>query len=261
MRPAARPALLVLLLLAAPGAAPAAGDWRIGPEIWRATETLDAKTPGASYSPWRESGFAAHARHTDTRLYSLRGRETERFALTDREWGFALHQPLGSGWAADVDAAVSDTHRVLARHVFSALIEKRLAEGWGVQGGWRRSQYAAGYSDLRQVTVDRYFGVQRLAYTLYSGHPEGGAGSVPGHRVQWSYFLAEHSSFGVSAAAGRETDIAAPGVLATSDIRDYALTVRHGFAAGWTLSADAVTHEQGNLYRRHGFRFGLQLRF
>jgi len=249
------PALVVLLALSTLPHAALGEESRTELEAWAARENL---TRG--YSPWTESGLALEHRTGSRQFLGARWRETERFDARDREAGLAMYQPLVSGWAASFDLAASDTHRVLARRALLGQIEKQLGAGWGVQLGLKRSEFATEYADLRILTAERYFGDHRIAYTFYSGRLEQG-GSAPSHRVQWSYYFADRSSAGISAASGREIESVGPGTLVSTDVRNLTLFARYGFHRNWALSADASSHRQGDLYRRHGIRLGLRYGF
>lgn len=251
---ASRALAAVLALSAAASAAHAEGS-STALEGWAGREHL---TNG--YSPWTEAGIALEHRTAARQFFGARWRETERFDARDREAGLALHQPIASGWSASFDLTASNTHEVLPRRALLGQIEKQLAHGWGIHLGLRRSKYTTEDVDLRMLTVERYFGNQRAAYVFYSGRIEEGS-SAPTHRAQWTYYFSDRSSAGVSAAYGREIATVGPGELLSTDVRNLTLLARHGFHANWALSAEASSHQQGDLYRRNGIRLGLRYDF
>ena len=250
----ARALLLLLVLGALPRAAfgEGSGSALLG---WAAHENL---TNG--YSPWTEYGLALEHRTAARQFFGARWRETERFDERDREAGLALHQPLGSGWSVSFDAAASGTHNVLPQRALLGQIEKQLGAGWGVHLGFRRSQYPTEYVDLRMLTVERYFGNHRAAYTFYSGRLEQG-NSAPTHRLQWSYYFSDRSSAGISGAYGREIATVGPGTLLSTDVRNLTLFAQVWLHGNWAVSAEASTQQQGDLYRRNGIRLGLRYGF
>jgi len=211
-------------------------------------------------TPWTEHLLQFDVRDAAGLAGGARLRRTQRFSLNDTEAGAWVNKPLGGGWSVMIDLSASPTHEVLPKTALLGQIEKRLAGGWGIQAGIKRSAYTGSRADLRMLTVDRYVGAHRIAYTFYSGKPEGG-GSAPAHRLQWSYSWNDRDQFGVSFARGREVENIAPNGLLTSDVRNLTLFGRYWFHADWAITAEASSHEQGNLYRRDGFRLGLRHRF
>jgi YaiO family outer membrane protein len=252
-------ALGALLALGAAVPAALAEGPRTEIEAWTGREKL---TRG--YSPWTDTGVALEHRTGARQFFGARLRETERFDARDREAGLAAYQPLGAGWAASLDFTASDTHRVLARRALLGQVERSFGAGWGAQLGLKRSRYVSELgsdtAELRLLTVERYVGDHRIAYTFYSGRLEEG-GSAPSHRVQWSVYLAERSSLGVSAASGREVESVAPGTLVSTDVRNLSVFGRYAFHRDWAASAEASSHRQGDLYRRNGLRLGLRYGF
>ena len=211
-------------------------------------------------SDWTDTGLLLDARLPSRFAWSGYLRETERFDLRDSEAGGSLYAPFGTGWAASLEATTSSTHRVLARHSLTAALEKQLGHGWIVRGGLRRSEYEAGRADLRLLTVERYFGNERVAYTFYSGQV-GDGGGVPSHRLDWSHYLGERGEIGISGARGREAENVAPGGLLVVEVRSLALTARYWVSPRWRFGLVAETVEERTLYRRHGIRAELRYRF
>ena len=249
-----RAALAAAALLAAVAGHAQQGP-RIGLEGSHAREGLTG--PNA---PWTDSWLRLDLKLATLQAFSARLRETERFGLRDREQALGAYLPLGGGWSVELELSASSTHRVLPRHALLAQVGKSFGGGWGAYAGLRRSAYTQSEADLRLFTLERYFGAERIAYTFYSGRPDGG-GSAPSHRLQWSHYFNDRDFIGLSVAAGREVENIAPAGLVTSRVRSLYLTGRWWFAPDWALTAEAGVHEQGSLYRRHGLRLGLRHEF
>lgn len=245
----------VLLALGLPAAAPAQEPLRLQMEYSVQRERLTG-----ARAPWDERLLQLDARAASGFAGGFRLRETERFSLGDSETAAWVNAPLGAGWSVLVDGSWSPTHAVLAKHAWLAQVDKRLDGGWGLQAGLRRSRFNLAQADLRILTLDRYAGPHRFAYTFYSGKPEGG-GSAPAHRLQWTYSWNDRDAFGVSAARGREVENIAPAGLLTSDVRNLTLFGRYWLHPSWALTAEASSQQQGSLYRRDGFRIGLRHQF
>lgn len=188
-------------------------------------------------------------------------RETERFSLRDTELWAGYYHPLGPDWTALVEASASSQHNVLPKSSVFGQLSRAFEGGWGLNLGWRHSEFTRSGVNLLVAGGERYWGSFRAAYSLYAGRPEGGTTGVA-HRFALNYYYGEGSTIGIAATAGREVENVGPpvGILST-DVRNLTLTGRHWMTPGWALSWDVVAHEQGSLYRRHGLRLGLRYRF
>ncbi len=209
---------------------------------------------------WRSAQLDLQARNAARQSYYGSLRATERFDQGDSEAMLGTYQPLGAGWAMQMEAAASPTHRVLATQSLLAQVERRFDAGWGIQAGYRRGKFEHTGTDLVIGTVDRYFSSFRAAYSLYLGRPDG-ASFGPSHRLQWSYHYTDRSFVGISAASGKETENIFPSGVLTSQVRGLSLAGRHEFAPGWAATYEWLLHRQGDLYTRRGFGLGLRHAF
>lgn len=212
------------------------------------------------FDPWRseflEAGWKAERAIT---VYGA-ARHTERFALHDSEFLAGGYFALLPRWTLLLEGNVSPTHRVLPRHSELAQIETTLPMGFGVQAGLRHTQYDDAWSNLRNVTLERYWGNQSAGYTFYSGQVRGG-GTPTSHRAQWRLFFADDSSAGLSYTTGVEVENLPGGTTVTSDVRTLVVSARHALSSAWALSFEWQRHEQGSSYVRNGVRLGLRRRF
>lgn len=209
---------------------------------------------------WRNTQLDIQARNPARRSYYGYLRAAERFDQRDSEVMMGTYQPFGGSWAMQIEAAMSSTHHVLAKDSLLAQLERRFDGGWGVQVGYKRSEFALTATDLAIVTVDRYFSGFRAAYTLYLGRPDG-AGFGPSHRLQWSYHYSDRSFIGISAAAGREVENIFPGGVLSTQVRNWSLAGRHEFAPRWAVSYEWLTQRQGDFYTRRGIGLGIRHAF
>lgn len=188
-------------------------------------------------------------------------RETRRFGLVDNDIYGGLFYPLAPTWTGAVEASYSPTHHVLARYSLGAQVQKILPGGWIAGVGLRHNEYTLTASDVRTFSLERYWGDFRGAYTLFSGKPEGG-GAAPAHRFQVNYYYSDTSNVGLGYTTGREVEnVGAPAGLRTTNVTNTMLSGRHALSRNWAVSYDVLTHRQGDLYRREGFRLGLRYRF
>jgi YaiO family outer membrane protein len=252
-------AVLIALAPAAALAQPADGGLKLRMselELGASKERLTGGRPDWN-STYLEGAHAIAERQT---IYGGL-RATERFGLRDSEQWLGYYHPLGPDWTALVEASVSEQHRVLPKYSVFGQLSKSLGSGWGANLGLRHTEYNLVGVNLLVAGVERYWGPFRGAYTLYAGRPEGATTGVA-HRLQLNYYYDERSTIGVAATAGREIENVGPpaGILST-DVRNLTVTGRHWMTPDWGLSWDLLAHEQGNLYRRQGFRIGIRHRF
>jgi YaiO family outer membrane protein len=229
---------------------------RVELEIGASRETLTSGLPD-----WSGAYFEA-TNHIGPR-HTLYGglRQTRRFSRDDVEaWG-GLYYPLSATWTGFVEATASPSHNVLPVWSLSGQLHKILLRGLIVHAGARHVEHAG--SDVRMAVAgaEYYWSNYRAAYTFHSSRLEG-AGSAPAHRFQLNYYYGDRSSIGIAYTTGREIEnVGAPRGLIASEVRDWTLGGRHWFSRDWGVSWDLLTHEQGALYRRDGFRIGLRHRF
>lgn len=251
-------ALRLLLVLLPFGAACAAEAPAAGRQEWEAGVSHERLTRGLP--SWRSRYLAAEWQGVDRRVLYGGLRETERYALKDSEVHLGGVLPLAASLQLQLEAGVSDSHRVLAARYGLLRLDYQPAPGWSLAAGWRRSAYDAGMSGVGHLSVDRYFGAERVSYTLYEGGPDGGA-LLPSHRWQWAHYYGERDWIGLSLNHGRETEYAAGGNFITSRVSGATLAGRHQLAAGWALTWDAGRQRQGDFYTRSGVRLGLRHAF
>jgi len=258
--PVIAPLLAALLPVAALGQSPPAdGGLKLRMseiELGATGEKLDHGLPD-----WR-SLYLEGAHYIADRQTLYGGlRRTERFNQYDTEASIGYYHPLAPTWTLLVEGSYSAQHRVLPKYSAFAQVSKQLSDGWGVNLGFRRSEYTS--DDVRMVVagVERYWGDWRGAVTVYSGKPDG-APWAEAYRFQLTRYYGDRSYAGISYTFGRENENVGPPVgILTSKVRDLTLNGRHWLAPDWALTWDLNAHKQGSLYRREGARLGLRYRF
>ena len=210
-------------------------------------------------SDWESRYLEGAYRFGDGRTLHGLLRETERFDLRDTEVMAGLYWPLARSWTALIEASGSETHRVLPRSSAYGELHLAFGQGWGAKAGLRHSKFTNAEVDVRVLGLERYFGAWRAAFTLFSGRPEGAANWEEAHQLRLDRYYGERSSIGVAFASGREAENVGPPLgIIVSDVESLALLGRHWLSNSWALSYELVTHEQGDLYRRRGFRIGVR---
>jgi YaiO family outer membrane protein len=226
-------------------------EWEVG----FSDEALSRGLPN-----WRSRHLVGEWHGPDRKALYAGLRETERYALRDREAHVGGVLPLNTDTQLQLEAGFSDSHRVLAKRYVLLQMGFRPAAGWALGAGWRRSDYDAGLSKVLNFSVDRYIGAERFGYTLFEGGPDG-SGLSPSHRLQWAHFYGERDWVGITLTQGRETEYAPNGAFLTSKVSGASLSGRHGIAPRWALVWDAGSLRQGDFYTRSGVQLGLRHAF
>jgi YaiO family outer membrane protein len=246
---------IVLLGVAMMFAAPALAQTEhphIALEIGGSHENLTKGLPA-----WSSRYLQLEHRGPEGRVVYGGWRDTERYRLRDSEINGGAYLPVSPTATLQIEAGTSGSHRVLARNYALFGLQLEPAKGWGLFGGWRRSQYDAGNTGVVHLGAERYLGNERFAYTAFAGGPDG-TGKAGSHRLQWNHYYGEYNWIGVALAGGRETEHGGAGAFLTSRVSNLTLAGRHHLARDWSLTWDAARQRQGDLYTRSGLRLGLR---
>ena len=211
--------------------------------------------------PWRSASLEASG--APKRSQTLYGavRETTRFSRLDHEMMAGFRQVVSPRLTVVIEGEASPSHHVSPLWSGLGQVELVAGGGWNVQAGLRHRKYESASVNLGAMTVERYWGRYRGAYTLYLSHLPG-EGSSASHRAHGDYYYDRlSSSIGVSLAAGRELEHVEPGGVLRTAVRSAALVGRQWLTSSWFVRYDALVHEQGALYTRARVSASLGHRF
>ncbi len=181
---------------------------------------------------------------------------TERFGLRDEQLTGQLVRPLDTRLTATVDASLSPTHRVLARHHLGATLQYEFAPAWLVHGGLRSTRYDSATVTQGTVMLEHY--VSSFSW-LAAWRPVRTLGSSTSSlELRGSYYYADKSSVGLSVADGQEAARVNGSALQLTDVRSATLTGRHWMTPAWALNYEWGSTRQGDFYTRRGWRIGVQ---
>jgi YaiO family outer membrane protein len=187
--------------------------------------------------------------------------ESRRFATTEGNVGFALHQPVGQNVPALAESNIHTMQDLVPRYTLYSQVTRNLPGGWGLGFGVRQTEYNFTASNLFSFSAERQWGNVRGAYTLFSNRGEG-AGLAAAHRLEVTYLYGERNTIGLAYTTGRDIDnIPVPAGLQLSDARDWTLSGRHWLSPNWALTYDVLTQDLGPLTRRQGLRLGVSRSF
>jgi YaiO family outer membrane protein len=253
------PACLVAMLLASTAIA-ARSDAQQPPanaiEAGASYDRLDH-----SFADWYNAYLYGEHRFAPHQLVYAQIERTRRFDLTDNQLLAGYYHPLSEQWSLWVEGSGSGSHQVLPRWSGLFDIGRTLPHGFRAEIGYRYSDYRPNPAQLGMLTIERYFGDYRAAYTLYVGKPDG-AGAASAHRFACNWYYSDASSVGLAFTTGREVEnVGPPTGIVTTEVRDVSLMGRHALDRDWALSYELHWHEQGDLYSRQGVRLGLRRSF
>ena len=187
-------------------------------------------------------------------------RATGRFDQRDREGFAAGYLPLTPTTTLHIEGSASGTHHVLARDSGLAEVAQELGGGWVASIGGKLARYDTGDVRIGSLTIEKYLGDWRLAYTGYLSRADDG-GWAPAHRLAATWYRDTLTFVTASVATGREVENVLPQGLVSTDVRAYALGGGLGLGRAWGLSLDAGHVRQGDLYTRRYARLGLRVLF
>jgi YaiO family outer membrane protein len=185
---------------------------------------------------------------------------SSRFGLDDTTALAAGYLPLSEKTTLFMEASLSPTHRVLPLHTLHAQFNRALADGWGIQGGWKHLTYNNTAVEVLDLTVERYFGAFRAAWTITPSRSTT-AGSASAQRLQLGYYYGDGNAVQLLVASGREVDkpSAVDSVIAT-DVRNVSLFGQHALSPAWVLVYGLGYTEQGATVRK-AVNAGLRFRY
>lgn len=227
------PRALALTLLALPAAAAAACPER---EAWQvleagyAVETLSPESPD-----WTDLELRYRNTLGPRRVLLASVRQSSRFDLDDTTLAAGAYWPLGARDTLFVEGTASPTHEVLARNSLQLAWNRSWGGGWGTQLGARQVSYTSTDVTLGELTLERYLGPFRLAYS-YGPSRSSSAGAAAGHRLQGGWYYGDFSSVQLLLAAGDEVDTpAGVGTVVTTEVRSVALFGLQQLGCDWGL--------------------------
>ncbi|MCZ8252987.1 MAG: YaiO family outer membrane beta-barrel protein [Hylemonella sp.] len=182
--------------------------------------------------------------------------QTERFGLRDEQLSGLIVRPLDGRLTATLDASLSPTHRVLARHHLGGSLQYEFAPAWLVHGGLRHTRYDSNVVNQGQVMLEHYVGRTSWLAAWRPVHTQGR--DTSSLELRGSYYYGELSSASLSLSDGREAVLVGGGDVRLADVRAAVFSGRHWWRPDWALAYEwGVTH-QGDFYTRRGWRVGVQ---
>ena len=215
-----------------------------------------------NYGIWRIASLYFQRKSADKKIIWGQYRVSERRSFRDREFIAGIYKPLNKKWAFTAEGMYSPTKNFVGGFSTMGEVERVFKGGWVGHLGARYTSYTSVKATTSYALVEKYWGNNRLANTLYVTNLSN-AGTAPSYRLQYNRYYGERvNSFGAAVSFGREHENIGPPIgIFRANTWSVSGSVRHWVTENFGISADAVVHRQGDLYYRRGLNFGARYRF
>ncbi len=211
---------------------------------------------------WRSASVYVQRKFDDKQIVWANYRLSDRNGTRDQEFIGGIYKPLAKKWALTLEGMYSPTRQYVGKFSVMGEVEKVFKKGFVGHFGGRFTKYTTVNATTGYGIVEKYWGNNRAAYTLYVTKLSN-AGTAPTHRFQYSRYYGERvNTFGFAVSFGREHENLGPtlGIL-RSKTWSLSFSAKHWFTNNFGLSVDGTIHRQGDLYYRRGLTFGVRYRF
>lgn len=211
---------------------------------------------------WKTASLYFERKLKNRQLVWVNYRLSDRNSTRDQEFVAGTYKPLKKRWAFTTEAMYSPTRKYVGKYSVMGEVEKGFNNGIVVHGGSRYTAYTTVKATTGYGLVEKYWGSNRAAYTLYITKLTN-AGTAPTHRLQYNRYYGERTNnFGLAVSVGREHESLGPslGVL-RSKTWSVSLSEKHWLTKNFAINVNATIHRQGKLYYRRGLNFGFHYRF
>lgn len=175
--------------------------------------------------------------------------EHRRFGLADPELAVGGSFKPSEDWIVDGGLRYSPNAAFLPETTAELGVARVLEGGWILGGDFRQRRYADDSVDSFGIEVQRYFGRFRAFWQLQNTRLGSASSFVQVATV--NYFSESGSRYGITVAAGKEIEIAAPGRLLEMDISSLAVSGSHPLGERLKVLWRVGTHRQDSFYRRN----------
>ncbi len=215
-----------------------------------------------NFGTWRTASLYVQRKFDNRQIVWANYRLSDRNGTRDQEFVLGTYKPFSKKWAVTTEAMFSPTYQYVGKFSVMGEIEKGFKKGFVGHFGTRFTKYTTVKAMTGYGLVEKYWGQNRAAYTLYVTKLSN-AGTAPTHRFQYNRYYGERvNTVGFAVSVGREHESLGPtlGIL-RSNTWSFSLSAKHWMTRNFGLSLDGTLHRQGNIYYRRGLTFGIRYRF
>lgn len=211
---------------------------------------------------WRTASLYVERRFRNSQIVWGTYRVSSRNSVRDQELSGGAYKKFGRKWAGMAEVMFSPTHKYVGKFSAMGEVERILGRGFVGHVGTRFTKYDSVNATSVYGMVEKYWGNNRAAYTLYLNKLSN-AGTAPSHRIQVTRYFGERlNSFGGSFSFGREHENLGPqlGIL-RNNTWSVGVSGRYWLTKRLGVNVDGLVHRQGDLYYRRGVNVGFRYRF
>lgn len=238
------------------------------------------ETLNNNYANWREYYIAVTKKFGDRKVIYGSYRDCNRFSLEDQEILLGGYIPLSNLWTANAEVTTSTNHIFLPQWSALGNFHLRMGKGWGAEFGYQYRQYtgtgtSAGTTTSvpsEHITLEKYFGNWRAAYTYNLSQPSGlnplglpgviNTDNTSSHSFMLNYYYQNRSSITLNYTFGREVEnVGPPTGVAVMDTSGINLWGSHWINDRWGITYGAGINNQLPYYTRNSVQVGLFLKF
>lgn len=235
---------------------------KIAEDKYEVQVNFSSESLTGGYGVWRTAGLHFRRNLEEKRTVWGEYRLSQRNKFRDQEFVGGFYAPVNKRWAVTAEGMYSPSAKYVGVYSVMGEIERIFSKGWVGHLGGRFTHYTTVDAATGYALVEKYWGANRLANTLYVTRLSN-AGVAPSYRIQYNRYYGERiNSLGTAFSIGREHEnIGPPTGIIRSNTWSISGSFRHWVNNRVGISADVLLHRQGDLYYRRGINFGARYRF
>jgi YaiO family outer membrane protein len=220
------------------------------------------ETLSRNFGTWRTASLYVQRKFDNRQIVWGNYRLSDRNGTRDQEFIAGIYKPFAKKWAVTAEAMYSPTRQYVGKFSVMGEVEKGFKQGFVGHFGTRFTKYTTVSATTAYGIVEKYWGENRAAYTLYVTKLSN-AGTAPTHRFQYNRYYGERSNtVGFAVSFGKEHENLGPALgILRSRTWSLSFSAKHWLTNNFGLSIDGTLHRQGDIYYRRGVTFGIRYRF
>jgi YaiO family outer membrane protein len=227
---------------------------RIQAEVAAESSRLSNDSPD-----WRALSLRVARTRGPRQVQELTLTDSSRFGLKDQQIGALIALPLAERLTATLDAQVSPSHRVLARHGVGGNLQYEFAPAWLLHTGVGFKRFNDARVTQGSVMIEHYFSSFSAAAAWKPVSALGTHSTSTEVRAAWYY--GDASSLALVLSRGDEATAVAASRVELADVRSLAVFGSHRFSPAWSLTYGLARTRQGAFYNLNSVRLGAQYLF
>ncbi len=215
-----------------------------------------------NFGTWKQASLFAKRKFNDGKIVWGEYRVSERRNLRDKEVFGGLYHPFKNRFGYTIEASYSNTNQFVGKYTLRGEVEKVFKKGWVGHIGAKHKNFGSAKVSTLYGQVEKYWGNNRVAYTLYATHVTN-AGTSPSNTISYHRYYGERiNSYGVTFGFGNEEEFVDPafGILKTKTV-SLSGSFKRWINNDIGIQINGTIHRQGDFYYRRGLNVGVLYRF